>query len=262
MKRRLTFVIFSLASIFLIENHIACAETIHSDLYGFSITIPDDWSKRKPTKSWTYFVYADLESGTNLNINVIDAEGIFSIKQPTLEEIFRPYYEHVKIIEKIYQTDSLSKTDFLKYIYRWKDGDLKKQYEGKYRLQYYAVQWIKDEKLFTLTFADSERNFPRNIRKFKNIANSITISSNNDEYWEGKKILVDEREKVISACEKGISSRGFSYVKAQKYCECSVNYMTMIATKYTKEQIKRMAEIKGKNFIEKEAFQKCKHHLE
>ncbi|MCD6366003.1 MAG: hypothetical protein J7L46_00535, partial [Bacteroidales bacterium] len=226
MKRTLPFVIFYLTSIFLIGNHIACAETIHSDLYGFSITIPDDWSKRKPTKSWTYFVYADLKSGANLNINVIDAEGIFSIKQPTLEEIFSPYYEHVKIIEKIYETDSLSKTDLLKCIYRWKDGDFKKQYEGKYRLQYYAVQWIKDEKLFTLTFTDSERNFPKNLRKFKNIANSIEFSTNNAEYWEGKKILVDEREKVISACEKGISSRGFSYVKAQKYCECSVNYMT------------------------------------
>ena len=262
MKRTLTYVIFLLTSISLIGNHIACAETIHSDLYGFSITIPDDWSKRKATKSWTYIVYADLKSGANLNINVIDAEGIFSIKQPTLEEIFSPYYAYVQITEKIYETDFLSKTDFLKYIYRWKDGDFKKQYEGKYRLQYYSVQWIKDEKLFTLTFADSERNFPRNIRKFKNIANSIKFSSNNDESWEGKKILVDEREKVISACEKGISSRGFPYVKVQKYCECSVDYMTEIATNYTKEQIKRMAEIKGKDFIEKEAFQKCKHLLE
>jgi hypothetical protein len=256
MKRTLIFVIFFLTSIFLIGNHIACAETIHSDLYGFSITIPDDWSKRKPTKSWTYFVYADLKSGANLNINVIDAGGIFSIKQLTLEEIFSPYYENVIITEKIYETD------FLKCIYGWKDGDFKKQYEGKYRLQYYAVQWIMDEKLFTLTFADSEKNFPRNIRKFKNIANSIKFYSNNDESWEGKKILVDEREKVISACKKGISSRGFPYVKVQKYCECSVDYMTEIATKYTKEQIKRMAEIKGKNFIEKEAFQKCKQFLE
>ena len=262
MKRTLAFVIFFLTSIFLIGNYIACAETIHSDLYGFSITIPDDWSKRKPTKSWSYFVYADLKSGANLNVNVIDAEGVFSIKQPTLEEIFSPYYEYVNITEKIYETDFLSKTDFLKYIYRWKDGDFKKQYEGNYRLQYYAVQWIKDEKLFTLTFADSERNFPRNIRKFKDIANSIKFSSNNDESWEGKKILVDEREKVISACEKGISSRGFPYVKVQKYCACSVDYMTEIATKYTKEQIKRMTEIKGKDFIEIEAFQKCKHLLE
>ena len=32
-----------------------------------------------------------------------------------------------------------------------------------------------------------------------------------------EKILVDEREKVISACEKGISSRGFPYVKVHKY---------------------------------------------
>jgi len=262
MKRTLTFAIFFLAVFFLIGNYIACAETIHSDLYGFSITIPDDWSKRKPTKSWTHFVYADLKSGANLNVNVIDAEGVFSIKQPTLEELFSPYYEYVNITEKIYETDFLSKTDFLKYIYRWKDGNFKKQYEGNYRLQYYVVQWIKDEKLFTLTFADSERNFSRNIQKFKEIANSIKFVSNNDESWEGKKILVDEREKVISACEKGISSRGFPYVKVQKYCECSVDYMTEIATKYTKEQIKRMAEIKGKDFIEREAFQKCKHLLE
>ena len=84
----------------------------------------------------------------------------------------------------------------------------------------------------------------------------------NSEVWEGKKILVDQRDKVISACEKGISSRGFPYGKVQKYCECSVDYMTEIATKYTKEQINRMAEIKGKDFIEKEAFQKCKHFLE
>lgn len=90
----------------------------------------------------------------------------------------------------------------------------------------------------------------------------LFASASNAEDWEGKKILVDEREKVISACEKGISSRGFPYVKVHKYCECSVNYMTEIATNYTKEQINKMAEIRGKDFIEKEAFQKCKHHLE
>jgi hypothetical protein len=87
-------------------------------------------------------------------------------------------------------------------------------------------------------------------------------SASNSEEWAGKKILVDQREKVISACEEGISSRGFPYGKVQKYCKCSVDYMTEIATIYTKEQIKGMAEIKGKDFIEKEAFKKCKHLLE
>jgi hypothetical protein len=38
--------------------------------------------------------------------------------------------------------------------------------------------------------------------------------------------------------------------------------MTEIATKYNKEQIKGMAERKGKDFIEREAFQNCKHLLE
>ena len=33
-------------------------------------------------------------------------------------------------------------------------------------------------------------------------------SASTGEDWEGKKILVDEREKVISACEKGILSKG------------------------------------------------------
>ena len=41
-------------------------------------------------------------------------------------------------------------------------------------------------------------------------------TSNGDD-WEGKKILVDERDKVISACEKGILSKGYPYVKVQKY---------------------------------------------
>ena len=87
-------------------------------------------------------------------------------------------------------------------------------------------------------------------------------SASNAEEWEGKKMLVDERDKVISSCEKGISSLGFPYIKVQQYCECSVNYMTEIATKYTKEQINRMVIIKGKYFIEKESRQKCKHFLE
>ena len=262
MKKLIIFVLFILTFNYVIDNEKAFAETIHSDLYGFSISIPDDWSKRKPTKSWTYLVYANLESGANLNINVMDAKGLSSIKQPTLEQIFNPYYEYVKIIDKTYETNSLSNIDFFKCIYRWKNGDFKKQFEGKHKLQYYAVQWIKDEKLFTLTFIDSERSFSKNIQKFINIANSIKFDASNGEYWEGKKILIDQRGKIISACEKGISSRGFPYVKVQKYCECSVNYMTEIATKYTKEQIKKMAEVKGKDFIEREAFQKCKHHLE
>ena len=87
-------------------------------------------------------------------------------------------------------------------------------------------------------------------------------NASNPEEWEGRKILVDQREKVISACEKGISSRGFPYSKVRKYCECSVDYMTEIATKYTKKQIKRMTEIKGNKFIEKETLKKCKHFLE
>lgn len=256
------YVLLILTVNYVIYNETSFAETIHSDSYGFSINIPDDWSKRKPTKSWTYLVYANLKSGVNLNINLMDAKGHSSIKQLTLEQIFSPYYEYAEIIDKTYETDSLSNVDFFKCIYRWKNSDFKKQFEGKHKLQYYAVQWVKNEKLFTLTFTDSERSFSKNIQQFKNIANSIKFSANNVEYWEGKNILVDEREKVISACEKGISSRGFPHAKVQKYCECAVNYMTEIATKHTKEQIKKMAEIKGKDFIEKEAFQKCKHHLE
>lgn len=98
MKKLIIFVLFILTFNYVIDNEKAFAETIHSDLYGFSISIPDDWSKRKPTKSWTYLVYANLESGANLNINVMDAKGLSSIKQPTLEQIFNPYYEYVKII--------------------------------------------------------------------------------------------------------------------------------------------------------------------
>jgi hypothetical protein len=82
------------------------------------------------------------------------------------------------------------------------------------------------------------------------------------EEWEGEKMLIEERGKVIAACEKGILSQGYSYVKVQKYCKCSVDNMTELATKYSKEQLKAMQKEKGKNFIEKDTLQMCKHYLE
>lgn len=170
MKRIITFVLLFFAINFLIGSHIAYAETLHSALYGFSIEIPDDWSKRKPTKSWTLFTYAK-SSGENLNMNILSAQGLYSIKQLPLEQIFRPYYEYVTIIEKTHKISS--GIDFFKCIYKWKESDLKKKIEGKYRLQYFVVQWIKDEKLFTVTFTDSENNFPNNIKTFRKIADSI-----------------------------------------------------------------------------------------
>jgi hypothetical protein len=87
-------------------------------------------------------------------------------------------------------------------------------------------------------------------------------SASNGEEWEGKKILVNEREKVISACEEGISNKGYPYVKVKKYCECSVDYMIELVTKYTKEQLKDIADKRGDdNFIRTDAYLKCKHHL-
>ena len=148
MQKKVICILFILTFNYIIYNETAFPEIIHSELYGFSINIPDDWSKRKPTKSWTYLVYTNLNSGENLNINLMDAKGLSSIKQLTLGEIFSPYYDHVEIIYKTYETDSLSNVDFFKCTYRWKNDDFKKQFEGKHKLQYYAVQWVKDEKLF------------------------------------------------------------------------------------------------------------------
>ena len=171
MKKILTFLILFFAINFLIGNHIAYAGAFYSALYGFSIEIPDDWSKRKPTKSWTLFTYAKLGSGENLNMNVLSAEGLYSIKQVPLEQTFHPYFEYVIIIQKTYEI--VSGIDVFKCIYKWKESDFKKKIEGKYRLQYYVVQWIKDEKLFTVTFTDSENNFQNNIQTFRKIADSI-----------------------------------------------------------------------------------------
>jgi redox-regulated HSP33 family molecular chaperone len=97
---------------------------------------------------------------------------------------------------------------------------------------------------------------------FAMICFAIWASVSSAEEWEGKEILIEQRNEVISACEKGVASRGFPEVKVQKYCKCSVDYMTEIATTYTKEEINRMAETKGRDFIEKEVIHKCKHFLE
>ena len=161
MKTVLTLFIIVFTIIFPAVNYIAFAETLHSSLYGFSIDIPDDWSKRQPKKSWTLFTYAKLGSGENLNMNVLSAEGLSSIKQVPLRQTVHPYYDYVIIVQKTYE--NAQGTDFLNCIYKWKESDLKKKIEGKYRLQYYVFQWIRDEKLFTLTFTDSENNFTNNM---------------------------------------------------------------------------------------------------
>jgi hypothetical protein len=156
-------------------SKIAYAELFHSPLHGFSIEIPDDWSKRKPKKPWTLFVFAKLGSGENLNMNVLPARGLHSIKQVSLEQLMYPYYEHLKILQKSYETTN--GTDFLKCIYKYNDGDLRKKLEGKYKLKHYCIQWIRGEKLYTLSFVDSEINFPRNIRRFIAVGNSIEFDN-------------------------------------------------------------------------------------
>ena len=86
-------------------------------------------------------------------------------------QTFHPYYEYVIIVKKSHE--NTQGTDFLHCIYKLKDSDLKKKIEGKYRLQYYVFQWIRDEKLFTLTFTDSENNFSNNIQTYRKIIDSI-----------------------------------------------------------------------------------------
>ena len=82
------------------------------------------------------------------------------------------------------------------------------------------------------------------------------------EEWKGKQILVGERDKVIAACEEGTSSMGFPYAKVHNYCRCFTDYMTNLAAKYTKEDMDRIVKERGGDFMEKEAFNSCKQHLQ
>lgn len=106
-------------------------------------------------------------------MNVLSAEGLFSIKQVPLRQIFQPYFDYVIIVQNTYE--NIQGTDFLHCIYKWKEGDLKNKMEGEYRLQYYVLQWIHNEILFTLTFTDSESNFANNLQNFEKIIDSVHI---------------------------------------------------------------------------------------
>ena len=90
----------------------------------------------------------------------------------------------------------------------------------------------------------------------------LFASASNGEEWEGKKILLEKRDEVVSACEKGALMHGYDYAKVQRYCKCWVDYVTEFAIKYNKEQLKEMQKTKGKNFLEKDVLKNCKHHLE
>jgi hypothetical protein len=174
MKKILTALLFFFTLVLLEGNHISFAETFHSQLYGFSIDIPDDWSRRQPKKPQTLFTYAKFGSGENLNMNVLSADGLSSIKQISLRQTFHPYYDYVIILQTMYE--NCQGTDFRHCIYKLKESDLKKKIEGKYKLQYYVFQWIQNERLFTITFTDSEDNFTDNLQTFKKIIMSFQIN--------------------------------------------------------------------------------------
>lgn len=158
--------------IFINGNSISHAESISSADHGFTIEIPDDWSEGNTSKN-TLFAYKKKGSATNLNIIFASVQDIDSIKQISIEALYQPYSGDMIIIE---ETDkNVSGIDVRKLIFKFKDGENKKKLEGKNRLQFYVIQWVRNEKVFILTFTDLENDFPNNIVTFKKIADSITF---------------------------------------------------------------------------------------
>lgn len=174
LMKRVPIILLFIVFANLISVHITYAESFYSNLHGFSIDIPDDWSKLKPTKSWTLVAYGKHGSGENLNINVLDARDLISIKQVPLKQLFHPWFEHIEIHKKYYQ--KRSDIDFFECTYTIKNGKLKQRTEGQYRLKYFLVAWISNEKQYTLTFADSETNFDANLPLFIKISDSIKFT--------------------------------------------------------------------------------------
>ena len=121
----------------------------------------------------TLFAYQKQGSRENLNVKSASVQGIESIKQISLEVLYHPYSRDMLIIEDTYK--NVSGTDVRKLIFRFKDGENKKKLEGEYRFQFYVVQWVRNEKVFILTFTDLENDFPNSIATFKKIADSITF---------------------------------------------------------------------------------------
>ncbi|GEM_PF-4850796 len=149
------------------------AKLFHSDLYKFSIEMPNDWTRTKPKKTWTLVSFAKLGSGENININVQNAQGYHSVKQFSLKDTFYPFYDKVHIFEKYIET--VKNEQFRHCIYQLKDSDIKRQIEGNNRLRYYTIQWVRDENLFTITFTDSGSKFEINLKTFRGIYNSLSF---------------------------------------------------------------------------------------
>jgi hypothetical protein len=96
---------------------------------------------------------------------------------------------------------------------------------------------------------------------FAMICVAFWASASNAEEWEGKKMLVEQRSRAISACEQGILSKGYPYAKVKKYCECSVNYMTDMAERYSKEELNEMSRYQVMTFLRSESRKMCIYHL-
>lgn len=154
----------------LFSTH-ALSETYTSRLHGFSIEVPDTWAQRAPRLEGTLMAYTLLGTGQGININVRDTPGIKTIKQVTLQELFSPAYHLVNFEHSEYIF--IDGVCFVRCIFTMQDDSLKKATGGKYSARYLIFCGIRNEKLYTITFADLATEFYSHYPIFYQAINTL-----------------------------------------------------------------------------------------
>ncbi|OGW72237.1 MAG: hypothetical protein A2Y02_01900 [Omnitrophica bacterium GWA2_52_12] len=161
----------------LFEQIIASVKLEESKYYfaehGFALTIPDDWMQLGP-RPGMLASFGKRGFGQNLAIYQDKLGTNVGIEDVGEEAILGPMYGQVEIFaDGVLVVDKIS----LKYfIYKITDSVLKKKAEGLYDLKYFRIVFIKGGSLYTMIFADSDKNFESHYSEFEETVKSLTSS--------------------------------------------------------------------------------------
>ena len=153
----------------------AAAEEYTSAEHGITMQMPTGWVEKPPMEgiAGLLVIFADPQTGTNLNIVARTTDAGSSVESVDLEKLFFPIGKDV-VVEKEELT-TIDGIKFLSLMYHLK-GEAKKQFAGDLELKFLLYYCYKDDKEIAFTFTGLADKFDPELPKFQQCMKSLKFT--------------------------------------------------------------------------------------
>lgn len=149
----------------------ARAEKFISFTNGFSMETPEGWMRSVPRHEGVVASFLRQDSGESMNVAVRDVEPGKTTEDLQWEDLFYPKFDLIEIRK---EGTSLIDGGSAKYcLYSISESPLKKQLEGNQQLMYLNYVTIRNQKLYSITFAGAEATFFSHYLSFREVVGTM-----------------------------------------------------------------------------------------